>query len=447
MTRIISIFVLASACAFAIDVNRAQAQAAPPLRLSVTDAVAKGLEASHRLGEIRARAKGAQASVEGAQAADRPTLNAVAGYARTNHVTEFAFSQPNGTKTVVYPDIPDNLLTRLQFQWPIYTAGRADALERAERAEADAVGADLETARADLRFEIVRAYWAAVTALETTTVIAESVARAEAQLNDARQRFAVGLIPPNEVSSLQAQRSREQAQLIEARNLQESTLIELRRLIGAAPDAEIQLIDLLDSASTGSTGAVGADLVKEALAQRPERKALTFRIGSAEAREQAVRATTRPTVALGSAVDWANPNAKIFPRQSAWLNSWDLSVNMNWAVLDWGRAKAQASTFAAAAEATRERLAELDTVVAADVRQRQLDLSSSLALVQAASDAVTSAADARRVVGDRFAAGVATSTDVLVAQVALLENGLVRMRALASVKLAEARLQRVLGRN
>jgi outer membrane protein TolC len=83
--------------------------------------------------------------------------------------------------------------------------------------------------------------------------------------------------------------------------------------------------------------------------------------------------------------------------------------------------------------------------VAADVRQRLLDLDSSRALVEAASDAVTSAAEARRVVGDRFAAGVATSTDVLVAQVALLENGLARMRALASVKLAEARLQRAIG--
>jgi outer membrane protein TolC len=173
---------------------------------------------------------------------------------------------------------------------------------------------------------------------------------------------------------------------------------------------------------------------------------LSFRIGSAEAREQAVRATTKPTVALGSTVDWANPNAKIFPRQSAWLNSWDLSVNVSWAMFDWGRTRAQASQVAAVAEAARERLAELDTIVAADVRQRLLDLDSSQALVQAASDAVTSAAEARRVVGDRFAAGVATSTDVLVAQVALLENGLARMRALASVKLAEARLQRAVGR-
>jgi outer membrane protein TolC len=49
-------------------------------------------------------------------------------------------------------------------------------------------------------------------------------------------------------------------------------------------------------------------------------------------------------------------------------------------------------------------------------------------------------------VGDRFAAGVATSTDVLVAQDALLQAALERTRALAGVKLAEARLQRVTGR-
>ena len=42
-------------------------------------------------------------------------------------------------------------------------------------------------------------------------------------------------------------------------------------------------------------------------------------------------------------------------------------------------------------------------------------------------------------------AGVATSTDVIVAQVALLETELARTRALANVRLAEARLERALG--
>ena len=59
MTRILHACVLASACALAVDVDLVSAQNAPPLRLTVADAVARGLEASHRLGEIRARAKGA----------------------------------------------------------------------------------------------------------------------------------------------------------------------------------------------------------------------------------------------------------------------------------------------------------------------------------------------------------------------------------------------------
>ena len=57
-----------------------------------------------------------------------------------------------------------------------------------------------------------------------------------------------------------------------------------------------------------------------------------------------------------------------------------------------------------------------------------------------------SATEARRVVQERFAAGVATSTDVLDAQVALLQAELDRTRALATMRLALARLDRAVGR-
>jgi len=415
-----------------------------PVRLTVADAITRGFETSHRLAEARAREHGAQAAVRVAQAGDKPVVTASGGYTRTNHVDEFAFNQGNA-RVVVYPDIPDNFGTRVGFQWPIYTSGRTDALERAAEAEARAVAADLDTARADLRFEIVRAYWGAATAREAVRVLEESAARAEAQLKDARQRFAVGLIPPNEVSSLEAQRSREQAQLIEASNLRESSLIDLRRLIGAVDGTVIALADALD-ATTPPAAPDSSALVQEAFEQRPERKALTLRLGGIEAREQAAMTANKPVVAVGGGVDYARPNQRIFPRQGTWQESWDLSVNVSWPFLDFGRTKAQVAEVSAAAVATRQRLAEFDSVVSAEVRQRLLDLDSSQAMVRAASDAVRSAAEARRVVGDRFAAGVATSTDVIVAQVAMLENELARTRALAGVRLAEARLHRVLGR-
>jgi outer membrane protein TolC len=423
-----------------------------PIRLSVADAIARGLENSHRIAEARAREEGARAAATTADLGRKPIVNANVGYSRTNHVTEFSFPQPDGTRLVVYPDIPDNFVSRLSFQWPIYTSGRVDALERAAIAEAQAAGADIETARADLRLEIIRAYWAAVTAREAERVLEESSARAEAQLADARQRFDVGLIPPNEVSSLEAQRSRERAMLIEASNIREGATIELRRLIDAPHGTVIELIDTLDAGAgaAGATVAAGATsvdiLITRAIESRPERKALTFRLGGAEARQQAALTATKPTVSFTGGVDYANPNPRIFPRKGEWRESWDVGVNVNWNFLDFGRARSQAAEAAAIVTATRERIAEFDSVVSADVRQRLLDLQSSQATVVAASDAVRSAAEARRVVTDRFSAGVATSTDVIVAQVALLETELARTRALANVRLSEARLERSLGR-
>lgn len=443
MKRAISVFIILASLP-------ASSLAQSPIRLSLADAIARGFENSHRLAEARAREQGATAAATSADLARKPVVGASASYMRTNHVTEFSFPQPNGTRLVVYPDIPDNVTSRVSFQWPIYTSGRVDALERAAVAEAQAAGADIETARADLRLEIVRAYWAAVTSREAERVLEESVSRAEAQVADARNRFDVGLIPPNEVSSLEAQRSRERAQLIEASNIRESALIDLRRLIGASPDTVIELSDSLEVGSrepgAGNREIGMADLVKQALDARPERKALSFRMGGAEARQQAALTATKPTVSFTGGVDYANPNPRIFPRKGEWQESWDVGVSVNWNLLDFGRAKSQAAEAAASVTATRERIAEFDSIVSAEVRQRLLDLESSQAMVRATTDAVRSAAEARRVVSDRFGSGVATSTDVLVAQVALLETELARTRALAGVRLAEARFERSLGR-
>lgn len=424
--------------------SAASAQSAP-IRLTLNDAISRGLESSHRLGEIRAREEGARAAAHTASLAKKPIFNAHASYSRTNHVTEFSFPQPNGTRLVVYPDIPDNFMSRVSFQWPIFTSGRTDALERAAEAEARAIASEIVAARADLRLEITRAYWAAVTARETLRVLEESAARVESQLRDARQRFDVGLIPPNEVSSLEAQRARERAQLIEASNLLESALVDLRRLIDAPSDAVIETIDAIDQPVAASDQVTAADVVAEALKDRPELKALDSRVTAAEERQRAAAALTKPTINLTGGVDYANPNPRIFPRKGEWQDSWDVGVAVNWNFFDFGRSKAQQAEAAAAIKATRERMAEIESLVSADVRQRLMDRATARAVVDASDAAVKSAMEARRVVGDRFAAGVATSTEVVVAQVAQLEVELGRTRALANLRLAEARLERSMG--
>ena len=91
------------------------------------------------------------------------------------------------------------------------------------------------------------------------------------------------------------------------------------------------------------------------------------------------------------------------------------------------------------------RLEEFDAQLAMEVRQRLLDLDSTRAALEATSEYVSAAAEARRVVGERFTAGVATSTDVLDAQVALLQAELERTQMAAALRISEARLLRAVG--
>src|SRR5262245_33285263 len=69
-----------------------------PVRLRLEEALARGVKASHRLEEMRARREGAEASLAGRQADLRPELALEGGYTRTNHVDEFGVLTPVGTR-------------------------------------------------------------------------------------------------------------------------------------------------------------------------------------------------------------------------------------------------------------------------------------------------------------------------------------------------------------
>jgi outer membrane protein TolC len=92
------------------------------------------------------------------------------------------------------------------------------------------------------------------------------------------------------------------------------------------------------------------------------------------------------------------------------------------------------------------RAGEFDRQLTLEVRQRWHELDSSRAAIEAASDGVKAALEARRVLRERFAAGVATSTEVLDAETALLQAELDRTRAISNARLARARLERAVGR-
>jgi outer membrane protein TolC len=417
---------------------------AAALSLTLEEAIRRGLESSHRLEEAVARAEAATAVADQRLAALKPQASAQAGYTRTNHVDAFGVVRPGGEFDVIYPDIPDNYRTRVDGQWALYDGGRRESVERAARREASVAAGDIEVFRRDLGLEITRAYWSLVTAFESQRVLEESMARMDAHLRDVRNQLDAGLIPPNDVLAVEAQRSRQQMLAIQAGATRDVAEAELARLVGAPPGTAIQVAvgsDLPVAAALDLTA-----LMRDARQNRRERVGLIERVIVAEERERAAAAAAKPTIVANGGFDYASPNPRIFPRNDAWKPSWDASVNVSWPVLDGGRTRAEMAEAAAGTRAARARLAEFDAMLDVEVRQRARELEASRAAIGAAEDGVRAAAENRRVAAERFAAGVATSTTILDAQVALLQAGLDRTHAIADTRLAEARLARAVGR-
>jgi outer membrane protein TolC len=376
-----------------------------------------------------------------------PSATAASSIVRTNHVPAFGLPQSSGT-LVIFPDIPNNYSARVDMTVPVLTGGRVDALVASAEASHQASVADRGTTTADITLQTVTAYWSLVTARQRVVVLERALARADAEVSDVSARVATGILPPNDLQSAQAQRARQNVLLIQARADAVSAQMQLARLIGVAITSDLQLSTPVDVPTAKAT-ALAADspeaLVDRAARSRTERQSLVSHEAASTATAEAVRAATLPQVFGVAGVQPARPNAQFVPRRDEWNTSWNVGVNVTWSVFDGGRSRAERASALAAADAAKSRIDDFDRGVAVEVRQRLLDIETARASLEASVEGVAAATEARRVVGERFAVGVATNTDVLSADVAQIQAELDQLEFAAGLRLAEARLIRTVG--
>jgi len=430
-----------------VSAAQTPAASASPVNLTIEESVRLAVEHAPRLAEARAREAAAESTLAALYASSRVSGAVSAGYQRGNHVDVFLLPTPDGPRGL-FPDIPDTYRVRAEVNIPVYAFGRVGATLDAARAEIKATGADRSTVNAEVRLDATRAYWWLVTARNTVRVFEESLARTDAYVSDVKARVDAGVLPPNDVLSAQALRGRQYVRLIQARNDAALAELDLARLVGAAPGTPIMTMTAADQPAAGITEITSAtvtDLVDRALAARSERTALTERSAGLRSSAMAALANTRPYLAGTVAVEPSRPNMRFLPPTDAWKTSWLAGINVTWPLFDSGKSKAEHAALSAQATAVDARKTEFENLVSLEVRQRLLELESSRAAIVAAAESVAAAAEARRVVEERFRAGVATSTEVLDAQVSQLESEVEHTRLQAALRIGEARLLRALG--
>ncbi|MCX6567857.1 MAG: TolC family protein [Candidatus Aminicenantes bacterium] len=423
--------------------------------LSLEEAVTAGLAASPGLHASRMKVESTAAKAREIEAGRLPSLRFGGGYTRLSDVPPFEVTLPSfPNPIVVSPNYFNNFNLRLGVQQPLFTGFRLQAGAESVRMLEKSAGLDLEKDRAEFIFAVKNAYWGLARAREFETVIAENVRQIEEHLKDVRAFFDQGLLTKNEVLRAELELSNAEIMRIDARNAAEVALTTLDSLIGLPLDTDVDLTTSAESqASRIPVGdmaleetARSAALVESALANRPELKSAEFRIRSTELGVKAARAGFYPQVSLAGNYYFLRPNPRYMPALDKFKGTWDLGISVSFDIWNWGQTKNQTDQAKALLAQARDARKLLEDQAVLEVTQSRLTLARAGEKVRVAGQAVGQAEENLRVTRERFKQGVALNTDVLDADVAFLRARMNRTQAAIDLVLAQARLEKALGR-
>jgi outer membrane protein TolC len=418
--------------------------------LSLDEAVALGLEASPGLHASRMRAEALAARSREVQAGRLPAFRVGGGYTRLSEVPPFAVDLPIfPSPIVVSQNYFNSFSLRLGVEQPLFTGFRLQAGVESARMLERSAGHDLDKDRAEFIFAVKTAYWELQRAREFEKVIAENIRRVDEHLKDVRAFFEQGLLTRNDVLRVELELSNAALRQIEARDAGELALAGLNSLIGLPLDADIDPttapggpLSGLDAAADPREGTE----VEPAVSNRPELRSADFRIKASEFSLKAARAGTYPQVFLSGHYYYLRPNPRIMPALDRFRGTWDVAVSVSFDLWDWGKTKSQEEQARAQLAQARDARKLLEDQAILEITQSRLSLSRAREKVRVAELAVTQAGENLRVTREKFKQGVALNTEVMDAELSLLQAELNRTQSDIDLELARAKLEKALGR-
>jgi outer membrane protein len=413
--------------------------------LTIEEAIQIGVQNNKALQISSLRAVEADARSSEVNAVRLPSVKLQAGYARLSDVDPFAVKLPTFPAPVtISPVVLNSYVTRLSLQQPLFSGLRLEKSAAAASYSADAASYDYVNEKVDLVYGIKSAYWNLYRAGELKHVIDENVAQVRAHLTDVQNMMNQGLVTLNEVLKVQVQLSSSELAQIDAANAIRIATMQLNNLIGLPLDTEILISSTL-SPPAGQAPQV-AEVAQQALDTRSDLKAAEMRALAAEASATAARGGWYPQVNVYGNVYYSRPNPRILPTRDEFKGTWDVGVNLSFDVWTWGTTKYQADQAEATVLQAREHLEQLKDAILLEVHQSYLSLLQSKEKVLVAQKGVRQAEENHRITQNKFRAGTATNTDLLDAELALLQARVSLTTSLIDHELADARLIRAMGR-
>ena len=424
------------------------ANAQQALDLSIDQALQTGFDKSKGLHASLMKVQYADAKSSETNALLLPSLKFGGAYTRLSTVPSFEVNiplpPPAPTHFVLAPAILDNYNLRLTVQQPLFTGWKVQSAVNAADFAAEASQKDYEKDKSDLVFNIKSAYWNLSKALELQKVVDENVEQIRAHAKDARSWEAQGLITNNEVLKVQVQLSEAQLRQIDAKNAVQLARIGLNNIIGIPLDTDVKLTSVLDHKP--QEFAPLRDLVQQAYGRRSDVEAMKYRVKAGEEGVSLATSNWFPQIYLTGNYYINRPNQRFQPIIDQFKNTWDLGVGVSFDIWNWGATVHQTDQARAQLSQAQDGLSLLQDAITLDVTSNYLNLQRAKERISVAREGADQAEENYRITSNKFKQGLSVNTDLLDAEVALLQAKTNYTQALTDFEIAEASLERSLGK-
>jgi outer membrane protein len=378
-----------------------------------------------------------------------PRLQVTGRTTRLSRVQGFIFADPDSGVTGEVPIPVWNHLINLGLTVPLsdYLLRLVRAL-RGASTNRDAAHLEEQAARATSAANARIAYYDWVRTRLERVVAEQALSEASAQLERMQALYSVGRAAQADL--LQAQAFQADSQLALSQSETSGAIAEerLRVAIHAAPEEQLSVgEDVLAEFSAKEEASGIEELFREALEHRLEIRALMKSHAALEDSRYVEGTNAWPRLDAVGNVTHANPNQRIFPQEQEWNTTWDVGLQLTWALNDVGVARTRADTVGAQIVQLEQRRRSVEEGLRVEVVSAHGALNQARQNVVTAEQGERAAAAAYEARARLQEQGMGTTLELLEAETSRIRARLNLIYAHIALRVARTQLDHAVGRD
>jgi len=415
--------------------------------LSLPDAVRIALEKHPSLEAGAERVLAARRRIEQARSGWLPRLNYTESWARSNNpvfvfsslLTQRQFTERNfQIGPLNRPDFLNNFQSLLTVDQLIYDFGQLKGQTRSAELGRSLAEEDRRRMEMQVIAGVVRAYLSNILAAEALQVAREAVKSAEADLRRAETVRAAGMATDADVLSIRVHLAAMREQEIRGQADVQVAAAALNEALGLPLETPHRLTTPLTAAALAVKAV--AEREQTAFAGRPEIRQARLATQLAEAQRATARAALLPQLSFRTALEADRQN--FVTKGGA---NWLVAASLRWNLFNGFETRARIDEAGHAAKSAAAQERQVKAGVALEIRKGEADLQAASERIAVAEAAVAMAEESLRITRHRYEAGLATVTDLLRNETALLEARMRRLAAVHDQRMAAVVLELVSG--